>query len=294
MARSGPPADTMRSMANRKPMDRKAAGAQLDLFGEHGHVGEIHARRESAAGKEPTAGKLSNDELLEMLPRSGVSDAEALCSEVVSRSLEEAVPALESLWRRFVGFGIETPLPEQLAVLNALARLNGEAARAALERIVLSDRLPDSLLPAGLQAAADAGLALPAEFLIPRLGHEDDAVRESAFELVLQAQGGLPVRLLRDGLADPVASIRRRAAVAMGNRGDGEAKDLLIGELARNPSTDVIEALAAIRDDDVIVHLGRCAKGHPALERVVIEALRDMESPKAQRLAERIEADTLR
>lgn len=272
-------------------MDRKAVGAQPDLFGERGHAGEAQARREGDAGKGPTAGELSDDELLDMLPRSGMSDAEALCSEVVSRSLEEAVPALESLWRCFVGFGIETPCPEQLAVLNALALLNGKAAGAALERIVLSDRLPGSLLPAALRAAADAGLALPAGFLAPRLGHGDDAVRGPAFELALQARGELPVRPLRDGLADPVASIRRHAAVAMGNRGDGEAKDLLIGELARNPSTDVIEALAAIRDDDAIVHLGRCAKDHPAFDRVVVEALRGMESPKAQRLAERIEAD---
>ena len=275
-------------------MDRKAAGVQPDLFGGRGHAGEVQARRGSAAGEGPTAGELSNYELIETLPRPSVSDVEALCSEVVSRSLEEAVPALESLWRRFVGFGIETPYPEQLAVLDALALLNGEAARTALERIVLSDRLPDSLSPAALRAAADAGLALPAEFLIPRLGHGDDAVREPAFELALRARGGLPVRPLRDGLADPLASIRRCAAIAMGNRGDGEAKDLLIAELARNPSTDVIEALAAIRDDDVIVHLGRCAKGHPALQRAVIEALHDMESPKAQRLAERIEADAPR
>ena len=145
------------------------------------------------------------------------------------------------------------------------------------------------------RSAEDEGVRGTVEAALDEIeARGDDAVREPAFELALQTRGELPVRLLRDGLADPVASIRRRASTAMGNRGDDKAKDLLIGELAHNPSVDVIEALAAIRDDDVIVHLGRCAKGHPALERVVIEALRNMESPKAQRLAAHIKADTSR
>ena len=88
---------------------------------------------------------------------------EALGSEVVSRSLTAAVPALEALWRRFAGYGVETPLVEQQTVLGTLARLDGAAARLALRRIVLSRGLPDTLVPAALRAAAEAGLSLPAE-----------------------------------------------------------------------------------------------------------------------------------
>lgn len=286
----------MRSMADRKPTDRTAAGAQPDLFDERSHAGERRLRRGNVADEreKPAAGELSDDELLRMLPKADMSDVDALCSEIVSRSLQEAVPVLESLWRRFVGFGVETPLPEQRTALGALALLDGEAARAALERIVLSDRVSGSLLPVALRAAADAGLSLPAGFLAPCLGHEDAAVRAPAFELALQARGELSSHLFRDGLADPVASIRRRAAIAMGVRGDGEARAHLIGELARDPSTDVIEALAAIWNDDVIVHLGRCAGRHPALGRVIVDVLRDIDSPKASRLADGIEADTPR
>ena len=39
----------------------------------------------------------------------------------------------------------------------------------------------------------------------------------------------------------------------MGVQGDAEAKESLVAEIARNPSNDVIEALAAIEDDDAIV-----------------------------------------
>ena len=71
----------------------------------------------------------------------------------------------------------------------------------------------------------------------------------------------------------------------MGNRGGGDARDALIAELARDPSKEVIEALAAIGDDDAIVHLGRCAERYPALAKTVLDVLRDMESPGAGRLA---------
>ena len=71
----------------------------------------------------------------------------------------------------------------------------------------------------------------------------------------------------------------------MGKRGDAGAREALIGELGRNPSSEVIEALALVADDDVVVHLGRCAARHPALAGTVLDILRDMESAKAERLA---------
>ena len=149
-----------------------------------------------------------------MIPQADMSTVEALCSEVDSRSLEAAVPALGEVWRRFVGFGIEAPLREQLAVLDTLAELKGESARAALRRIVVSKCLPGSLLPAAMRTAADAGLSLPAGFVAPLLGHEDVTVRGSAFALAFKA--GLPGHMLRDGLSGPFASVRGSAAIAMG------------------------------------------------------------------------------
>ena len=99
------------------------------------------------------------------------------------------MPALEGLWRRFAGFGVAAPLVEQRAVLDELARLHGEAARAALRRVVVSPCLPASLLPRALRAAAQAGLAVPAAFVAPLLGHADAAAREAAFALALKAGG---------------------------------------------------------------------------------------------------------
>ena len=145
------------------------------------------------------------------------------------------------------------PLVEQRAVLGALARLDCGPARAALKRIVLSKGLPASQLPVAPKA-------------------------------------GVPDVALRAGLRDASAPVRRAAAIALGTLGAGAAGSALIAELARDPSRKVIEALAAIGDDEAIVHLGRCAERDPALAGIVSDVLRDMESGRAVRLAARLEA----
>ena len=233
---------------------------------------------------------LSDDDLLESAEKAGPSNIEAVCSEIVSRSLEAAVPALKALWRRFAGFGVETPLREQLAVLDTLARLGNTDARSTLREIVLSKSLPASLLPAASRAAASAGLALPAAFVGPLLDHEDAAVRGAGF--VLAARTDIPADRLREGLFDRSAANRRAAAVALGLRGDARARQPLCDELARHPSTEVIDAITAVWDDDAIVHLGRCARRHPQLTGAVVDALRDIASPRAHTVARHLETGT--
>lgn len=279
-------------MSTPKPADRAPAHRQPDLFDERGSldaggVREIPTDRDTGRA----ASRLTDGELVAMLPNADLLNVEALCAEVVSRSLHEAVPALESLWRRFVGFGIEAPFVEQRAVLSTLGRIDGPAARAALKGIVLSKALPASLLPLALRAAVQVGLALPTAFVAPLLSHPDVAVKEPAFALA--AKAGVGGDRLRDGLTDTSPSVRRLAAIAMGAQGSAEARNDLIAELARNPSIDVMESLAAIGDDDAIVHLGRCAERHPAFAGTIVGMLRDMESAKAERLARHLERGRL-
>ena len=265
---------------------------QPDLFDE---------RRWADAGSRPAGpsrpaslapASLSDDGLIGRLADASPSDIDALCAEIAARSLQTAVPALELLWRRFHGFGIDRPLREQCAVPETLARLSGAEARAALRRIVLSPGLPAVLLSAALRAAADAGLALPASFVAGFLGHADTAARRAAFDLALRAK--VPASWLHDGLSDLEAPIRRAAAVAMANGGDASGRDVLLAELSSAPSIDIVEALAAIGDDEAIVALGRCAMRHAALAPGVIAVLRDLDSPRAGRLAARLEAENAR
>ena len=270
--------------------DREATPNQLDLFAERGRVIVRRVPEPIVTPAATSVETLSNDDLLESIQKAGPSNIEAVCSEVVSRSLEAAVPALEALWGRFAGFGVEKPLREQLVVLDSLARLGGMDARSTLRGIVLSKGLPASLLPAASQAAASAGLALPAAFVGPLLDHEDAAVRGAAF--VLAVRTDVPADRLREGLFDRSAANRRAAAVALGLRGDASARQPLYDELARYASPEVIEAITAVWDDDAIVHLGRCARRHPRLAGAVVDALRDIATPRAETVACHLETST--
>ena len=278
----------MRAMSEGNSVDPAVGDRQPDLFDNPGRIEGETARPPNAVAAGPPVAALSDGELIAMLPQAGRSNVGALTAEVVSRALAEAVPAVEALWRRFAGFGVKVPYPEQRAVLSTLARLECEAAREALREIVLSKGLPASLLPAAAQAAAEAGLGLPAAFVAPLLAHEDAAVRAAAFALAVQA--GIDSDRLRDGLTDPSPAVRRLAAIAMGVRGDAAARERLVEELERNPTAGVIEALAGIGDEDTVVHLGRCAERYPALAKSVLDALRDFESEKAERMVRRLEA----
>ena len=286
------PSDTGSAPPQSRPFrsDREAAPNQLDLFAERGRVIGRRVPEPMAPPAATPVETLLDDDLLESVPKAGPSNIKAVCSEIVSRSLEAAVPALEALWRRFAGFGVEKPLREQLAVLETLARLGSTGARSTLRVIVLSKGLPASLLPAASQAAASAGLALPAAFVGPLLDHEDAEVRGAAF--VLAARTDVPADPLREGLFDRSAANRRAAAVSLGLRGDASARQPLYDELARFPSTEVIEAITAVWDDDAIVHLGRCARCHPRFAGAVFAALRDIASPRADTVARHLETNT--
>ena len=286
------PSDTGPALPQHGPLrsDREMARSQLDLFAERGRVIPRRVPDPMAPPAAAPVETLSDDDLLESVPKAGPSNIEAVCSEIVSRCLEAAVPALEALWRRFAGFGVEKPHREQLPVLETLARLGGTDARSTLRGIVLSKALPALLLPAASRAAASAGLALPAAFVGPLLDHGDAVVREAAF--VLAARTDVSADRLREGLFDRSAANRRAAAVALGLRGDASARQPLYDELAQCPSTEVIETITAVWDDDAIVHLGRCARSHPRLARAVLDALRDIASPRADTVARHLESTT--
>ena len=154
--------------------DREAASNQPDLFAERGVVTRQHAPKPMASSAPKPVERLTDDELLERVPNAGPSNVEAVCSDLVVRSLPAAVPALE----------------------------------------------------------------------------------------------------------------------ALGLRGDAKARQPLYYELARFPSAEVIEAITAVWDEDAIVYLGRCARRHPQLAGLVLDALREMGNPRAATVARHLESAT--
>ncbi|MCY4191708.1 MAG: hypothetical protein OXD42_10390 [Rhodospirillaceae bacterium] len=262
---------------------------QPDLFDERGGGGIGPSPQTPAHPALPAPAMLSDEALVARVADGGLSDIHALCREVAVRSLASAVPALERLWSRFHGFGVGRPLREQVAVLETLAGLEYPEARAALRRIVLDPSLPASFWPTVLRAAAEARLFLPAAFVADFLGHADMAVRRAAFDLAPAAK--VPAHRLREGLFDGDALIRVTAAAALAQLGDAAGLDALLAELARSPTSGIIDALGMIGGDEVIVALGRCAMRHAAFVPVVIAVLSDMGDPRADRLADRLRSE---
>ena len=164
---------------------------------------------------------------------------------------------------RFKGFGHDKPLPEQTAVIETLAKLETAGARQLLAEI--AHDLPSPLLPAALSAALSASLRLPVHVLRPLLADADPRIRELAARL--SGFGQPDIGALEACLGDTQPAVRRAAAIVLGQFGHAAAKVTLLNELRRAPTGDIVEALSAIADDDIVVHLGRCAAAHPAAGR---------------------------
>src|ERR1700692_4319846 len=106
---------------------------QLDLFSSSG----IPAERPlpQSMGLPPTATALDDQALIAAIPESSLAESIALATEAGRRRLATAIPSLETLCRRFSGFGIDRMVPERAAALQALAVIS-EAAQAVSRLIV--------------------------------------------------------------------------------------------------------------------------------------------------------------
>ncbi|MBI3513440.1 MAG: hypothetical protein HY060_05155, partial [Proteobacteria bacterium] len=92
---------------------------QLDLFAGPG-VRDAPGVAAKPAARLPALGTLDDEAAIDALLSSNLAETLALAQEVGRRQLCAAVPALERLCRRFVGFGVARPVPEQVAALEAL------------------------------------------------------------------------------------------------------------------------------------------------------------------------------
>ena len=233
----------------------------------------------------------SDAAIVDALPQAGLSELGPLCEAVISRTLDEAVPALRDIWRRMTGFGWNRPLPEQRHVIATIdGLLASRAAAQLLTEIILLPTFPPPLLADALQAAQRKSLSLPASVLIGWIRDGDPAVRRTA--LVLAAGATRPdaafVACLTAAVQDFDRDARKAAAVALGGLGQGIAREVLLMELRRAPDRPVIAALASIENNDDLVLLGRVAREHADLKTFVIELLEDIDSEQATRIATRL------
>jgi HEAT repeat protein len=257
---------------------------QLDLF--------------EARGQEPIEGPppdravipaaLDDHALVAALPGAGLEQAASLAAEAGRRRLAAAIPALEALCRHFAGFGVERPVPEQIAALQALAAIGGrDAARIVIT--MLEGGIVQGPTLAAAAGAADALQAiLPARIAAAFLAHDDPGVRRAACRCAPPAPELVPALLAR--LDDLDRGVAHAAACALGRLGRPEARPALAMLLATDPAEDVIEAIAPIADESCLVLLARVARTAPDLAPAVLEALEVSGHPRAEALAGRLNA----
>jgi HEAT repeat protein len=232
--------------------------------------------------------KLTDQEIIEQIPKAKLSNIKLLCEQIEDRNLDDkAVPALLSLWNRYKGFGLVQPLLEQRLALQTLLAINTSDAKDTLYKIITEPNVPDSLLPTVLETAIGFKLKLTLRQIMPWLKHEMPIIRALAFSLMQYANP--PLDVLEIGLSDPEASVRKSALITMGNLGHEDAREGLMAEFGKNPTGQTAKALFAVADDDVITRLGRYAIENQKLRKLIANELNYMDNPKATKIAKRIQ-----
>ena len=259
---------------------RESAFEQLDLFSGAG-VTPPEAEAESMDWAPLDPSRLSDAELVAVLPRARQVEAPGLAREAARRGLQDAIPALEALCRRFAGFGLDREVTEQVAAFSGLAALGGGEA---VTRLIVSSAVRGPGVRAALEAASALGCRLPPDRVAGFLRDDDPGVREAACRC---ARGGAEVvAALIELLSDLHVSVTHAAALALGRLGRREGGFVLTRMLRTAPSEEVIRALAGIAGEDDWVRLGQTAVRVPGLAGVVLEVLEESEEARAIAVAE--------
>jgi HEAT repeat protein len=270
-------------------MMRTMMDGQLDLFSQPA-LTEIPVPNAVLQRRCIDVDGLTDEELVAALPGAGIVDALAIANTIGQRRLKSAVPALEALCRRYAGFGASGPaIPEQVAALEALAAIGGAPAAQVVARLILRQQVLGNTLAVALSVAVQLAVTFPPETALDLLRNPDPSVRADACRCVRSHPA--VIATLVDLLSDLHGEVHAAAACALGRLGRTETRPMLLRLLDRTPDRNVVEALAAIADDDTVVLLGRWARTRsPALREAVIAALEECETPLAAKVAHGLRA----
>ncbi len=250
--------------------------SQLDLFAERSST---PWDLKPGPARRIVPEKLSDAALIAALPNALLADACALAAEAGRRRLRDSVTALVALCHRFVGFGVDRSVPEQVAALEALAAIGGPEASGSVGKMIAIGIVQGPNLAAAINAAARLGVTFPPDAALPLLRHGDRAVRAAACSCL--RAGGEIVATLIELLADADGEVATAAACALGRMGRTEARDRLKRCLTDRPSPRVIEAVTGVADEEAAVFLARVGRKRPDLANCVLSALDEIDQARA-------------
>ena len=248
-------------------------GEQLDLFARAYSAVDPLPPQEAAA---PDPAALTDEALIDALPMATLMTAPGMAAEAARRRLDAAVPALQRLCRRLVGYGAQNIVPEQAAALKALAEIGGSDARQTVARLIAERIVQGPTLALALGVAARLAAALPADCLTELLRDPDPSIRDAACHCAHSPTPAV-VAALAELLDDLRAHIADAAACALGRVGRAEVLPRLKRLLLDMPSREIIEAAVPIADHEAIVILRRIARTVPDLAAAAATALEEIE-----------------
>jgi HEAT repeat protein len=174
-------------------------------------------------------------------------------------------------------------VPEQAAALQALAAIGGREAAQAVSQLIVRGVVQGPTLNLAVSTAARIGSTLPIDVLRSLLRHPDPVIRASVCGCARRRPELISVMI--DLLDDLNQGVARSAACALGHIGRIEARPMLAKLLRDEPSEEVIDAVSSIADEECMVQLGRIARTEPALSEAALNALEDIDQPRATAIA---------
>ncbi len=225
----------------------------------------------------------TDDALLETIGSGPMQLRLAAISEIGRRGSANAIPALASVCRRFMGYGDEQIIPEQIAAVEAIAAIGGRGAAPALAEIIDEQVIVGPGLVNALVIAARLGARLAHDVVLSLLRSDDVTVRTVSCRLVHgRPEEVAQARLL---LVDRSPQVQLAAACCLGSLGYEDARPALLAAVELSPTLEVIEGLAGVIDTDTVVRLGRIARQAPEWREAILEVLENCELPSAARVA---------
>lgn len=251
---------------------RNSNPGQLDLFDQP--AGDMNAPSGALQPSiDPAA--MSDEDLLLGFARASLGSVEPLAREILRRRPEGWTDAAAALWERFLGFGTNVPMPEQVAVLGLVRQT---AAAPLLLQLLRRAPMADCLDPHLLPAAAACGVSLPQATVLRGLANPQSDIRTAALQVAPASR--VPPDKLHPFLSDQVRDVRRTAATVIAEAGDAVAREPLLLEMRLQPDRRGLEALSSVANEDVIIRLGQIARRHRAWREVVIEVLHMIDNPE--------------
>jgi HEAT repeat protein len=221
----------------------------------------------------------SDADLIAALPDAIGSAGRPITAEVGRRRLVGAISGLEAVCRRFKGFGLESRVAEQADALQALSAIGGRDAAAAVSRLISGTVVQGPNLVVAMTVAVTLGCQLPADTARALLQHADPATRAAAARCAPAHPSIVPVVIAL--LDDLHPAVVLAAVRTLGQWGRGEARPALLRLLDTDPTEDLIAAAVGVADEAIIVALSRIGRVRLELTGAVLDALREIDDPRA-------------